>query len=399
MSRPRSDGTPARAPERRALNDRFVRTVKPDPTRRTLYWDEVQSGLALAVEPSGFRSYKMVYRHAGRPRWYNVGDARKLGLKDARDIVRNLYADVVKGVDPAAARKAVRKAGTFEDLATRYLNEHAKRKNRSWEQAEWLIDRHVLPGWKHRWAADIRRSDVRQMFRELTEGSGPILANQALAATSAIFSWALREEILDLAGNPCTGIERNPVRKRERFLNEKELKEVWPHFESADEAGRVLRAIVLCGQRPGEVLAMRWEDVDGSWWNIPAEAYKARRAHRVYLSEAVLTLMGKARAKGRVFAVSDRVVQNTARDIWSALEIPAFRPHDLRATCASHLSSMGVPRDTISRVLGHAEAGSVTAGYVRHGYDAEKQRAMTAWARRLEAIVTGTGAGKVVALR
>ncbi len=42
---------------------------------------------------------------------------------------------VAKGKDPQADRRAHRQLGTFEELASRYVEEYAKKKNRSWEQA------------------------------------------------------------------------------------------------------------------------------------------------------------------------------------------------------------------------------------------------------------------------
>ena len=65
MPRPRRDGTPARkVPNRRKLSDAFVRTVRPDPDRVVVYWDTLQYGLALTVQPSGHRAWKCVYTSA-----------------------------------------------------------------------------------------------------------------------------------------------------------------------------------------------------------------------------------------------------------------------------------------------------------------------------------------------
>ncbi len=55
------------APARRKLTDRFVKTVKPN-AKRTLIWDSVQAGLALSVEPSGHKAYKLVFAFNGRSR-------------------------------------------------------------------------------------------------------------------------------------------------------------------------------------------------------------------------------------------------------------------------------------------------------------------------------------------
>ena len=73
MPRPRRDGTPARQlANKRRLSDAFVKTVRPDPDRVIVYWDTLQHGLALAVQPSGHRAWKCVYTVRGRgPRWYS----------------------------------------------------------------------------------------------------------------------------------------------------------------------------------------------------------------------------------------------------------------------------------------------------------------------------------------
>jgi integrase len=54
------------------------------------------------------------------------------------------------------------------------------------------------------------------------------------------------------------------------------------------------------------------------------------------------------------------------------------------------MTSMGIPRATVAKLLNHADRG-VTAVYDRYGYDREKREAVEAWARRLEAIVRGEG--------
>ena len=74
-----------------------------------------------------------------------------------------------------------------------------------------------------------------------------------------------------------------------------------------------------------------------------------------------------------------------------------FRGHDLRRTAASHMTSIGIPRLVVSKVLNHAEPG-VTAVYDRHSYDAEKRAALDAWAREVIAILKNERTDRVVAL-
>ncbi len=61
------------------------------------------------------------------------------------------------------------------------------------------------------------------------------------------------------------------------------------------------------------------------------------------------------------------------------------------------MTAMGISRDVVSKVLNHAERG-VTALYDRHSYDKEKRRALHAWGRKLESIVSDKRKAKVVAL-
>jgi integrase len=75
-------------------------------------------------------------------------------------------------------------------------------------------------------------------------------------------------------------------------------------------------------------------------------------------------------------------------------------PHDLRRTAASHMTSIGISRLVVSKILNHAEPG-ITAVYDRYSYDAEKRAALAAWGARLEGII-GTQrapAAEVVPLR
>ncbi len=67
---------------------------------------------------------------------------------------------VMEGKDPAAERRAERLTGTFADLASQYVELHAKKHNKSWQQAERLVARHLLPRWGKLKASAITRADV-----------------------------------------------------------------------------------------------------------------------------------------------------------------------------------------------------------------------------------------------
>jgi hypothetical protein len=140
-----------KAIHKRELTPRFLQTLKPKE-RGFLVWDAKQGGLALQVQPSGHMSWKAIYRHrtTGRTRWYTIGSTDKIGLADARRAAANIMARVVLGEDPQGDKKEAvrRKSVTFGALATRYVDEHAKKSNRSWKQADYLVRKHLLPRWR-----------------------------------------------------------------------------------------------------------------------------------------------------------------------------------------------------------------------------------------------------------
>ena len=71
----------------------------------------------------------------------------RIGLSDARRLAAEAMLAVARGADPAAERRAARSRGTFAELATSYVEQHAKKHNRSWRQADALVRRHLIPRW------------------------------------------------------------------------------------------------------------------------------------------------------------------------------------------------------------------------------------------------------------
>ena len=160
MPRPRRDGTQAAAPNKRKLNDLMVKRLAAQH-RPYLVWDSHQRGLAVSVQPTGGKSWKVIYSRNSRPRWYHLGAADAIALSDARKLAARVMFAVAEGKDPAAERKADRSRGTFEELAARYVAEYAKKNNKSWKQAETLVRRYLVPRWGKLQAADISRADVK----------------------------------------------------------------------------------------------------------------------------------------------------------------------------------------------------------------------------------------------
>ena len=114
---------------------------------------------------------------------------------------------------------------------------------------------------------------------------------------------------LGLVGaNVCRGAVRaNPEPGRERMLDDAELARLLNHLAaSADVEARVLEFLLATGGRRGEVLAMRWADVNGgTWWTVPADVSKNGKAVRRPLNQAARdVLAGLDKRSDLVFDVT-----------------------------------------------------------------------------------------------
>jgi integrase len=396
---------PKRSPRKRRLTELAVRKARPEAAAY-LVWDALQHGLALRVQPTGAKAWVVIYSRQGRPRWLHLGNGNNIGLADARTLAAKAMLAVAEGKDPAAEKKAERGSGTFADLATKYVEQWAKKHNKSWRQAETLISRYVLPRWGKLQAPTVTRDDVKMLMARI---EAPVLANQVLAAVSAIFTWAVREDILP--GNPCKLVARNPVKSRERVLSDSEIPKFWSAFDDAGLiAGTALKMILLTGQRPGEVAHMRREHIKDGWWELPGAPVpslgwpgtKNAQAHRVWLPVPARALMAQfageyaglvlAGPRGGPVAGLDGAM----RAICAKLGAERATPHDLRRTFSTTVTSLGFGRDALNRVTNHREGG-IASVYDRHGYAEENKRVMEAVAARIMAVVEGRAeAGNVV---
>jgi integrase len=298
---------------------------------------------------------------------------------------------VARGKDPAAEKKAERGAGTFAELAARYLK-HAKGVNKSWRQGERLVERYATPRWGKLQASSITRADVKAMLARIEDA--PVLQNQVLAAVSAVFSWSVKEEILP--SNPCKLVDRNPVKSRERVLSESELPKFWTAFGDSVQ-GRALKALLLLGQRPGEISQMRREHIRDGWWELPGAPIpgiwpgtKNAQSHRVWLPKPVHELIGGEAHTGFVFG-SRRPVRGldaVMRDICKQLGVEPTRPHDLRRTHGTTITKLKFGREAMNRIQNHKEGG-IADVYDVHEYADENRHIMEAVAAHILALAEG----------
>jgi integrase len=391
-------------PNRRRLTDGFIRKLKPQQ-RSFLIWDNYQRGLVVRVEPTGSKSWVCIYNFQRRSRWYLIGKADAIDLAAARKLAGKIMFKVAEGQDPQAERRAERNSGTFEEVATAYVK-YAETKNRSWKQADALVRRHLIPRWAK--LTTVSRSDVRTMMSDIDSQT---TANQTLAAASAIFTWAIKNEVGAVKINPCHGVERNETASRDRVLSATEVPLFWAEFDAADLVrGRALMFLLLTGQRSGEVRHLRTEHIkDGCWWEMPGApdpklcwpGTKNGMAHRIFLPEEARNIIELLDSKGLVFAGArgkpiDKLEEVMSR-ICDKLGVERATPHDLRRTHGTMITSLGFGRDAMNRVQNHREGGSIADIYDRYQYEEENKRVMVAVASKIMGLIS-PGPTNVIAL-
>jgi integrase len=123
----------------------------------------------------------------------------------------------------------------------------------------------------------ISRSDVREILDRIVARGSKVAANRVRALISKIYSFGLQRELVD--HNPVVGVAKpTGEESRERVLTDDEIRRVWAACETQNDwVAAWFRLRLVTAQRGGELLQMRWQDIDasGAWWTIPASSSRA----------------------------------------------------------------------------------------------------------------------------
>jgi integrase len=372
-------------------------------------------GFGVRVSPRGVKSWILVYHFNNRSRRLTLGTyppqgKPPMGLADARIAVANAKKLLEQGVDPGekavTQHKAERDAETVEEMVEEYLVKWARPKKRSADEDERILRKDVLPAWGGRKAKDITKRDVIALLDKILDRGSPIAANRTLAVVRKAFNWALSRDIVPVS--PCVAVKApGTERRRDHVLSADHVAAFWhaldkPELPITAPIRFALKLLLVTAQRKGEVIGADWSEIDRDgevWtWTIPASRSKNGMPHRVPLSRLARTILdeiGPERRTGWLFPsprtgrpITGPAVDHAMRKNRDLLGSGDATPHDLRRTAASNMTSMGISRLVVKKVLNHAEP-DITAVYDRHSYDPEKRAALDTWGARLEAIVSG----------
>lgn len=364
------------------------------------------NGFGIRVTTSGEKSFMFIYTFAGRKRRMTLGTWPALSLAEARVKHRDALKVLDGGKDPGLIkineRIEARDSSTVEGLIEEFLEKWCKVRKRSWEEDQRILYKDVKPLWGKRKAKDVTKRDVLLLLDRIKERGAPIAANRTLACVRRMFNFAIERDII--TASPCVSVKLPSKENRcERCLSEKEIKSFWLGLEKAkmsEGTKLVLKLQLVTAQRKGEITGAEWSEIDlaNGWWIIPAQKAKNAIAHRVPLSKSAMGLLKQVKklsGNSRWLFPSPRHDKTiTGASVDHAVrrsdfsDVKDFSPHSLRRTAATHMTSMGISRLVVSKILNHADR-SVTAIYDRHSYDKEKQVALESWAAKLEEIIYG----------
>jgi integrase len=371
------------------LTDAYIRRLPPPAKGNKITYDDDVKGFGIRITANDARTFVLNYRtQAGRERRTNIGSFDNWRTTAARERAKELKRLIDTGGDPLAVKEAERKAPIMGDLIDRFEREHLPKKLRPSTRDDYqrMIRNHVRPFFdKYEKVADVKSARIDALHRKLTDAGTPYRANRVISLVSKMFSLAIRWEMR--ADNPCKGIEKNTEIKRRRYLKPDELERLTKSLrdEPAQQAANIIRILLMTGARKGEVLTMKWDDIDlrDGTWSKPASSTKQKEFHQVPLSAPVRQLLSEIsqqQGDGQtyVFASSD---SNTGhyiaiKEAWDRIckraDIGGLRIHDLRHSFASQLASGGESLLLIGQLLGHSEP-STTARYAHLLLDPQRK--------------------------
>jgi len=378
------------------LTKRVIDTTQPRQ-HEFILWDDKVRGFGLRVHPSGTKTFILKKRTAaGRQVKVTIGRFGELTVDKARDRATELTTDLIKGKDPAQAKREMRSNPRFDTFARRYIAEHCEVQNKptTLRDNKSAISNILIPKYGARPITEITHDDVIKLRNGLRKT--PYRANRCIALLRHMMNWAEQLGYRPRHTNPCPKGTMLPEQKRNRFLSddelvrlakaldaeEKEARQLAPKFAHNLSIVFAIRLLVLTGARLNEILTLQWDDVDLKQKTVLLKDSKTG-PKPIYLSdEAVEVFRSIPRIADNPYVIVGRKkgsclvnLEKPWRRIRKAAGIPDVRLHDLRHTYASYGVTSGLGLPIIGALLGH-RAAATTHRYAHVGMNPARQAAL-----------------------
>lgn len=371
---------------------RLEKIPLPDKGRK-VYFDIANPDLALRVTSTGRKSFVVIKKLNGRPKYVTLGQFPSMSIQQASIKSRKVAIELSEGHDPNAKRIQSKLENiTLEQCFEAYMESktvaqlsEGSRKSYKAILNNWLSD------WKNKPLKDITTNLVNQRFREISK-EYPIAANNTFRFVRAIFNFA-QGEWEDSNGDPL--FPNNPVKKlthkkrwhkeerRQGVLKNYELEPWFKALELFEQTGTAqggvapstfadyFRFVLMTGLRRREASNLRWSDIDFKGKTISIEQTKNKQTHIIPITSYVMQLLER-RSANRVndFVFEGRggvSLQEPKKAIEKirALSDVYFTVHDLRRTFISVAESLELSPYAIKRMVNHKiPEADVTGGYI-----------------------------------
>lgn len=253
---------------------------------------------------------------------------------------------------PARATNAT----LFSEIAEKYWKLHGpKVRARTWR----YVSEKLLARFGERKTGQITSAEVQAYLNEIIgRGKAASTANKHLTLLTSIFNKAKKWG--DFHGDsPCEGVEKfREPNHRLRFLSRQEIERL---MEAACPRVRpILACAIMTGMRKGELLALRWENVDLERGLIHILVSKSGRSRQIPIDALRPVLLGlEPQPSGSVFNLPEimfrRYFEKARNDAGLAKSGPdKVTIHTLRHTFASHFIMATGDLVRLQHHLGHS---------------------------------------------
>lgn len=313
--------------------------------------------------------YYVDYYISGRRKREKISKNRKLAenvlAKRRVEIAEGRYLDVRKE----------KKRWKFTDFADEYYKYHcANMKSRKKTHEVHL--RVLRAYFKDKYLDQISVMDVEKFKTKRINEVSPATVNRALSCLKSLFNKAIAWEKFDGMNPVCKVKLLKENNKRLRYLEKEEIERL---LAVCDESLKPVVVVALnTGMRLGEILGLKWQDVDFRRGIIYLLRTKSGDKREIPMNELVrraLTGVRKHPSSEYIFCHKDGNPRKTVRKSFSTAmkksNIENFRFHDLRHTFASHLVMAGIDLNTVRELLGHADL-TMTLRYAHLSQDHKK---------------------------
>jgi integrase len=377
------------------LTARKVETAKPGK-----YSDG--GNLYLIVSETGARKWVLRFTWRSRAKEMGLGSAASVPLADAREKAASARRKIAQGLNPIEERKRDGGIPTFGDMADDVRETLSAGFRNEKHKAQWKSTIET-------YAAPLRAKPVDTIATD--DVLGVLKPIWTIKAETASRVRGRIEKVLDAAKARGFRDGENPARWRghlDHLLPRSSKLARGHHAAMAYEevaafiaqlrkreanSALALELCILTAARSGEILGMRWSeiDLDKKIWTVPANRMKAGREHRVPLSGravSILKQLAKFKAGDFVFPgqVRSKPLSNMAMEmVLRRMKVEGATVHGFRSSFrdwAGNVSSF--PREVVETALAHVIGDKAEQAYRRSDALEKRRRLMDAWAAYCE---------------